>query len=240
MKKFGISVLICLSSLFSAQNKQQIDAFYTAIRENNFPLVKKIVDQGFPIKTTLPDQTAPVLAAIWKKNFHMVEYMVDKGANITANKKLVDGAIEYGSPEITFYLIKKGAYAKNALYTAIFYENFGIAKELYLNHQPQIINYDDPGKLLLLAVKNKDLEFIKKLSLKGKDSPMDYYDYDGYNALLIAVEKNETEIAKYLLSQGADKKSRITFETDNGIVSGKTALQMAKANKNTELMKLLK
>ncbi|OCA80258.1 hypothetical protein BBH99_16120 [Chryseobacterium contaminans] len=240
MKKFGISVLICLSSLLSAQNKQQIDAFYTAIRENNFPLVKKIVDQGFPIKTTLPGETAPVLAAIWKKNFPMVEYLVNKGADITTEKKLVDGAIEYGSPEITFYLIKKGAYAKNALYTAIFHENFGIAKELYLNHQPQTLSYDDPGKLLLLAVKSNDLEFIKKLPLKGKDSPMDYFNYDGYNALLVAVEKNETEIAKYLLSQGADKKSRITFETDNGTVSGKTALQMAKANKNTELMKLLK
>ncbi|MCS4301540.1 ankyrin repeat domain-containing protein [Chryseobacterium sp. BIGb0232] len=240
MKKFGISVILCLSSLLSAQNKQQIDAFYTAIRENNFPLVKKIVDQGFPIKTTLPEQTAPVLAAIWKKNFPMVKYLVEKGANITAEKKLVDGAIEYGSPEITFYLIQKGAYAKNALYTAIFYENFEIAKELYLNHQPQIIDNEDPGKLLLLAVKSKDLEFIKKLPLKKKNSPMDFFDYDGYNALLLAVEKNDTEIAKYLLSQGADKKSRITFETDNGTVSGKTALQMAKANKNAELLKLLK
>ncbi|REC63445.1 hypothetical protein DRF65_04935 [Chryseobacterium pennae] len=240
MKKFGISVILCLSSLLSAQNKQQTDSFYTAIRENNFPLVKKIVDQGFPIKTTLPEQTAPVLAAIWKKNFPMVKYLVEKGANITAEKKLVDGAIEYGSPEITFYLIQKGAYAKNALYTAIFYENFGIAKELYLNHQPQIIDNEDPGKLLLLAVKSKDLEFIKKLPLKKKDSPMDFFDYDGYNALLLAVEKNDTEIAKYLLSQGADKKSRITFETDNGTVSGKTALQMAKANKNAELLKLLK
>lgn len=240
MKKFGISVIICLSSLLSAQNKQQIDAFYTAIRENNFPLVKKIVDQGFPIKTILPGETAPVLAAIWKKNMPMVEYMVDKGADITTNKNLVDAAIEYGNREITFYLIKKGAYAKNALYTAIFYENFAIAKELYLNHQPQILNQEDPGKLLLLAVKNKDLEFIKKLPLKGKNSPLDFFDYDGYNALLLAVEKNDTEIAKYLLSQGADKKSRITFETDNGMVSGKTALQMAKANKNAELMKLLK
>ncbi|WP_347219208.1 ankyrin repeat domain-containing protein [Chryseobacterium sp.] len=240
MKKFGISVIICFSSLLSAQTKQQIDAFYTAIRENNFPLVKKIVEQGFPIKTTLPDQTAPVLAAIWKKNFPMVEYMVEKGANITVNKKLVDGAIEYGSPEITFYLIKKGAYAKNALHTAIFYENFEIAKELYLNHQPQITNYEDIGKFLLLTVKSKDLEFIKKFPLKAKDSPMDYFDYDGYNALLLAVEKNDTEIAKYLLSQGADKKSRITFEIDSGTVSGKTALQMAKANKNTELIKLLK
>lgn len=240
MKKFGISVIICLSSLLSAQNKQQIDAFYTAIRENNFPLVKKIVDQGFPIKTILPGETAPVLAAIWKKNMPMVEYMVDKGADITTNKNLVDAAIEYGSGEITFYLIKKGAYAKNALYTAIFYENFAIAKELYLNYQPQILNQEDPGKLLLLAVKNKDLEFIKKLPLKGKNPPLDFFDYDGYNALLLAVEKNDTEIAKYLLSQGADKKSRITFETDNGMVSGKTALQMAKANKNAELMKLLK
>lgn len=240
MKKFGISVLICLSSLLSAQNKQQIDAFYDAIRENNFPLVKKIIDQGYPIKAMLPGETAPVLAAIWKKNFPMVEYMVNKGANITANKKLVDGAIEYGSAEITFYLIKKGAYAKNALYTAIFYENFGIAKELYMNHQPQITNNEDMGKFLLLAVKSKDLEFIKKLPLKGKNSLMDFFNYDGYNALLLAVEKNETEIAKYLLSQGADKKSRITFETDNGTVSGKTALQMAKANKNAELMKLLK
>ncbi len=50
---------------------------------------------------------------------------------------------------------------------------------------------------------------------------MDFFDYDGYNALLLAVEKNDTEIAKYLLSQGADKKSRITFETDNGMVSEK-------------------
>lgn len=126
------------------------------------------------------------------------------------------------------------------MYTAIFYENFGIAKELYLNHQPQITDQEDPGKLLLLAVKSKDLEFIKKLPLKGKDSPMHFFDYDGYNALLLAVEKNDTEIAKYLLSQGADKKSRINFETDNGTVSGKTALQMAKANKNAELVKLLK
>ncbi|SDJ31907.1 ankyrin repeat domain-containing protein [Chryseobacterium jejuense] len=240
MKKFGISVLICLSSLLSAQTKQQIDAFYNAIRENNFPLVKKMVDQGYPIKAMLPGQTAPVLAAIWKKNFPMVEYMVEKGANITADKKLVDGAIEYGSPEITFYLIKKGAYAENSLYKAIFYENFGIAKELYLNHQPQIINYEDLGNLLLLSVKNKDLEFIKKIPLKGKDSPMDFYNYDGYNALLLAVEKNDTEIAKYLLSQGADKKSRISFEIDSGTVNGKTALQMAKAHKNTELLKLLK
>ncbi|MFP3599764.1 ankyrin repeat domain-containing protein, partial [Chryseobacterium sp. SIMBA_029] len=91
---------------------------------------------------------------------------------------------------------------------AIFYENFEIAKELYVSHQPQKIERGDLGKLLLLSVKNNDLEFIKKIPLKGKDSPMYHFDDDGYNALLYAVEKDYTDIAKYLLSQGADKKSR--------------------------------
>lgn len=240
MKKIGISIILGLSSLLGAQTKQQIDTFYAAIRNNDFPLVKKIIEQGYPIKEAISGETLPVKAAIWKKNFPMVEYMVNKGANLTADKTLIDTAIEYGSPEITYYLLGKKLYAKNALYTAIFYERFDIAKELYLNHQPQEITSEDFGKFLLLCVKNKDLEFIKKLPLKGKNSPLDYYDYDGYNALLYAVEKNQTEVAKYLLSQGADKKSRISFETDSGTVSGKTALQMAKANKNMELQKLLK
>lgn len=240
MKKIGMSVIITLSSMLSAQTKQQVDAFYGAISSNDLSLVKKLTEQGYPIKAVLSDQILPVKAAIWKKNLPMVEYMVNKGANITADKTLIDTAIEYGSPEITHYLLGKGIYAQNALYTAIFYENFEIAKELYANYQPQKIEREDFGKLLLLSVKNNDLEFIKKIALKGKDSPMNYFDDDGYNALLYAVEKNYTDIAKYLLSQGADKKSRITFETDNGIVSGKTALQFAKANKNTELLKLLK
>lgn len=241
MKKIGMSIIICLSSILGAQTKQHVDAFYDAVRDDNFPLVKKMVEQeGYPIKAVIPQQILPVKAAIWKKNLPMVEYMVSKGANLTADTTLVDTAIEYGSPEITLYLLKKGLYAKNALSKAVFYENLDIAKEVYLNYQPQKIDNEYMGRFLLLAAKNNDLEFIKKLPLKGKDSPMDYFDYDGYNALLYAVEKNYTELAKYLLSQGADKKSTISIETDNGIVSGKTAMQLAKANKNTELIKLLK
>lgn len=241
MKKIGMSIIICLSSILGAQTKQQINTFYDAVRDNNFPQVKKMVEQeGYPIKAVIPQQILPVKAAIWKKNLPMVEYMVNKGANITADTTLVDTAIEYGSSEITRYLLKKGLYAKNALSKAVFYENLDIAKEVYLNYQPQKIDNEYMGRFLLLATKSNDLEFIKKLPLKGKDSPMDYFDYDGYNALLYAVEKNYTELAKYLLSQGADKKSTISIETDNGIVSGKTAMQLAKANKNAELIKLLK
>jgi len=83
------------------------------------------------------------------------------------------------------------------------------------------------------AVKQGDLEIVKKLIIEGADidngKSDEYYVYD---ALCVAIDEGNYDIAKYLLSIGSNP-NRIYNE------NGLTPLVVSIMNKNLEMVKLL-
>ena len=58
---------------------------------------------------------------------------------------------------------------------------------------------------LFEAIKNNDIEKVKKLVEYGTDINVEYkYNYESKTALMLALEKGHLEIIKYLVEHGAD------------------------------------
>ena len=80
------------------------------------------------------------------------------------------------------------------------------------------------------AVEAKDLNALEKSLQLGAD--INFQDANGDTALIKATKANNKEIAKYLVENGADAQI-----ANN---AGYTALDIAKANKFTQITKIIK
>ena len=102
------------------------------------------------------------------------------------------------------------------------------------------INYSnfEYGPVIAVAVSKECIDIVKYLVSQGVDPAMTYtngYSYSGksYSLLNAAVRNKTTEIAEYLIEQGAD----INTQTDS--VSGLPLIFVALRAENIELLKLL-
>lgn len=83
------------------------------------------------------------------------------------------------------------------------------------------------------AVKQGDLEIVKKLITEGADIDEGRSDeYYVYDALCVAIDEGKYDIAKYLLSIGSNPNS---IYNENGL----NPLVLSIMNKNVEMVKLL-
>lgn len=116
----------------------------------------------------------------------------------------------------------------NALILAAYHGNRDVA--LFLCEKTDDINYNcGRGTALMAAVMGNDIEIAK--ALLARHANMDITDEDGKTALMYAVFFNKNDIARLLIRSGADKS-----KTDH---EGHSALDIARYNKNTELIILL-
>lgn len=85
---------------------------------------------------------------------------------------------------------------------------------------------------LFEAIKNNDIEKVKKLVEYGTDINVEYkYNYESKTALMLALEKGHLEIIKYLVEHGADINAKNNY--------GATSLIMASMNRYLEVVKYL-
>ncbi len=180
---------------------------------------------------------------IWTAdNVSLVKFMVDAGVIFNGKKEnLVLNACEYKRLEILKYLVEKEiAYKDNGSFNkAGFYQFYDGAKYLLLKGADQNVG-DIRGKLWVFheAVRQSDYDVLNMLELTKYD--LAFNECDGESALIIAIKANNLELVKYLLKKGADKNKPETFDCGDDIYYGKLPVEIARANKFEEIVKLLK
>ena len=187
-------------------------------------LVKELIKQGADVnfREEEGDIDALYYAVESEKNYHLevVKELLNAGA---------DTDIIYGTREEN---------EDNILYPAI--KRCDLEKVKLLTEHGADINYSnfEYGPVIAYAISQECIDIVKYLVSQGVDPAMTYtngYSYSGksYSLLNAAVGNKNTEIAEYLIEQGAD----INTQTDS--VSDLPLIFIALRAENIELLKLL-
>ena len=194
--------------------------------ENGYlKLVKELIKQGADVnfREEEGDIDALYYAVESEKNYHLevVKELLNAGA---------DTDIIYGTKEEN---------KDNILNVAII-GRCNLEKVKLLTEHGADINYSnfEYGPVIAVAVSQGCIDIVKYLVSQGVAPAMTYtngYSYSGksYSLLNAAVGNKTTEIAEYLIEQGAD----INTQTDS--VSGLPLIFVALRSENIELLKLL-
>ncbi|MEI0562625.1 ankyrin repeat domain-containing protein [Brachyspira pulli] len=188
-------------------------------------LVKELIKQGADVnfREEEGDIDALYYAVESEKNYHLevLKELLNAGA---------DTDIIYGTKEENKY---------NILNVAII-GRCNLEKVKLLTEHGADINYSnfEYGPVIAVAVSKECIDIVKYLVSQGVAPAMTYtngYSYSGksYSLLNAAVGNKTTEIAEYLIEQGAD----INTQTDS--VSGLPLIFVALRSENIELLKLL-
>ncbi|MEI0538120.1 ankyrin repeat domain-containing protein [Brachyspira pulli] len=188
-------------------------------------LVKELIKQGADVnfREEEGDIDALYYAVESEKNYHLevLKELLNAGA---------DTDIIYGTKEENKY---------NILNVAII-GRCNLEKVKLLTEHGADINYSnfEYGPVIAVAVSQECIDIVKYLVSQGVNPAMTYtngYSYSGksYSLLNAAVGNKTTEIAEYLIEQGAD----INTQTDS--VSGLPLIFVALRSENIELLKLL-
>ena len=188
-------------------------------------LVKELIKQGADVnfREEEGDIDALYYAVESEKNYHLevVKELLNAGA---------DTGIIYGTKEEN---------KDNILNVAII-GRCNLEKVKLLTEHGADINYSnfEYGPVIAVAISKGSIDIVKYLVSQGVDPAMTYtngYSYSGksYSLLNAAVGNKTTEIAEYLIEQGAD----INTQTDS--VSDLPLIFVALRAENIELLKLL-
>jgi ankyrin repeat protein len=119
-REYGFDNWANLKAQVGALSDDPVEALTAAIKANDAPLVRQVLARYPVLKSTLdeplPDysfDTPAIVAAAQKDNRDMIDALLDAGADINARSKWWAGGfgvLDSSSPELTPYLIKRGAY----------------------------------------------------------------------------------------------------------------------------------
>lgn len=221
---------------------ETVEEFYKAIFDKDAKKVELMLETEYPASFAPKNKIPPLQAVIWTFDYvQLVKLLVEGGADIH-NKDFspVLTASEYGRLEILKYLIEIGCDIKNneAFNKAGFYQFYEGAKLLLKKGANQELG-DVRGKIWVFekAVIKSDYEVLDLLNL-SKDE-LNYSNCNGETALIIAVKQNNLKMVKYLIGKNVDKNKPETFDCGDDISFGKTALELAKEHKFTDIIPLL-
>jgi uncharacterized protein len=243
--RLGVLILlVCLPCFYSwSQSEETVSKFYDAIFSDNETLVIEMLEsKEFPGKSEPAGKIAPLQAAIWQNNFNIAIALIEHGANVNSpSYSSVLVAVEYGACEILAYLVEHEASFREigSFRTAGFYQHYECARFLLeqgANQEPG----DLSGKLWVLreAVLRADYGVLDLLVLSPEE--INAMNCEGESPLILAVRKGDVKMAKYLLKRGADKTLPETFDCGDDISFGLSPLNIAKKNKDTKMVEILK
>jgi ankyrin repeat protein len=194
---------------------------FSLINKGDLDQVKILIENGLDINTrnTCEGKYTLLMTACNKNKIKIVEYLIEKGANVKLKDK--DGntaffrACKYSNANIVKFFITKEMFDINAkdeygytpLNCSIIEKNNKVAKYLvsegiYIN-----IKNKDGRTPLIQACFTDEFELIKFLVEKGAD--INAKDNEGKTALEIAAKRfySNLDIIKYLIKKGADIKN---------------------------------
>ncbi len=192
---------------------------HEAIRRNDFPKVKALIDGGGNVNEFNASGWSPLLLAIKKDtNVEMLRYLISKGADVNARSKtefartpLIDAAGE-ATPDVITVLLEAGAEVNT-----------------------QQLGTGQTPLLAALNRQNPRLDVVAALLKAGAD--VNAQNHLGETPLILACTRyaalgGRLDMVQGLLDQGADVNAKAT--------NGRTALMAASKEGNRDLAELLR
>lgn len=220
-------------------DSKTINEFYDAIDTSDVAKVKEMLTNKFPAKYEPTTKVTPLKFAIWQKDICIVKMLVEGGANINAKESAVEESAGQGELSIMKYLIEKGGIIQKSTFNTAANNHFYEVAKFLLSKGASQDAGEISGKLwmYLEAVRQSDYVVLKQLQLNKEE--FNYNDCEGQTALIIAVNKNNVEMAKYLISKGVNKNKPETFDCGDETSYGQKPIEIARKKKYAELVRLL-
>ncbi|MEI0446167.1 ankyrin repeat domain-containing protein [Brachyspira intermedia] len=244
-------------SLKSFEEKHGERSLIMALQYGDKKMVTQLLSYGANVDQTYVDNDSPLKIASAKGDLELVKEFIKRGANVNfrgeGNIDALHSAVmstNENSLKIMKELLDAGAEV-DVEYgweepVPILLETIGVdeskcdlEKFKMLAEYGADINYDSYGyPLIRYAVNAGRLDIVKYLVSKGIDPAMkyelkEYYPNVNISLLASTLYNSDTEMAKYLIEQGADVNTPIPSE------DGYPLLLQAIDNGNTSLVKLL-
>lgn len=224
---------------------------YYAARNGSYTLVKRLVEAGAEINK--PYTFTPLIAAFndahkfFRKNLEVFEEINGKKVKITDQERIdaIAGKDRYANfPKIVKLLIEKGAdinaitsTGQTALHYAGDHGEYELAKIAFEIAKPEVNRQDYYGLTALHFACRKGHKAVAGLLLDNGADPNAQENY-GFTPLHEAAENGHAEIAKLLIEHQADPSLQLTAAFDP-YSKGFTALDVAKAKRHTDVIKIL-
>lgn len=189
---------------------------YFREESNYLSVAKFLFENGANINASNGSSTA-LHVAIQEDNREIAKFLIDNGIKLEVRdyegKTPLVLAADFGQVEILRHIIKKGANIEsrdNCSWTALIWSAFWgniEAVKLLVENGANIEAKDKQGYTVLMAAVNgsgDDLEVVKYLVQNGVD--IEAKDNEGKTALIEATERNNGEVAEYLIKCGANAK----------------------------------
>ncbi|PCG93086.1 Hypothetical protein PENO1_085300 [Penicillium occitanis (nom. inval.)] len=238
-------LLLMKGSDFFAETDGGLNSFFLATSRGNVEVAQIILQEGGAtlLESRNKKGETPLLAVTRNGAVNTITFLIERGANMTARNRDYDTAIHIASRSGHFDVVQmiydaigtnmlelEGHRLQTPLLAAAANSKFEIIKFL-LRKGASIMARDlFDNTVLHHASMSKSIDLVERL-LKYEPSLLDEQNTRGKSALLIAAEKGDFDIVKFLLGEGADIMTRDR--------SRRTALHVATMNKSIEIVKLL-
>lgn len=237
MKKIILFLTIALV-LFSKEIIYDSEAIDQLIFDGKNKEIIKLIETKYSIDTQDSLGYSFLMKAVLNLNFDLVNYLIDKGANL--NIKNVKGisalaiAIQIGDVDLVDMLLKKGAIPENNSDLLIWaigndYHAYNMVKFL-LDRGVDVNSIESfPIKPLIHSITAQKTDITELLMEKGAN--IDGLSITGKDALMLLIQSNDTDLAKKIIAKGIDTSIR-DFDGNN-------YLHYAVKFENIELIELL-
>ena len=190
-----------------------MDIFYQNILKGNIKEVKKFLRYGFDINTVFDlHKETPLMLAVNERDYYLVEFLLEKGANLNARDWDGQTALHKsswlnGDLDILELLIEYGAnvdaidkHRRTPLMIAAGVNRTDIVKFL-IGHGANVNARNDNGStaLIIAATHDGNLKTVKYL-VNWANADITIHDNDGETALMIATQKELDDIAKFMMN----------------------------------------
>jgi ankyrin repeat protein len=221
-RKISIVLLtvLCCVNVFSACASCE-ETFIKAVKQGDGQEVSKLIGNGVNLNC-VDNSTGltPLMIAASNGSKQVVETLIFNGAQ--PNLKVMEDKIGPGYYE-----------GLTAIAFAVLGKHEDIALYL-LNHGARFEFEDTDGATVLMGAARLNMRKLT-LALLEKGIDVNKQAKNGYTALTIAVQFGNAEIVKLLMKHGANSHIRILDGKDKGL----TPIDLAKALKNEEILRLL-
>ena len=178
-----------------------------------------LLDHGADINGQSKQYTAPLTQAITKQRLEILEYFLERGADVQEYHPITGLPLSYASAfentDIVKKLLEKADINANdnkngtALHMAAFWGKEDSIDALLAAGADETIVYWLRGPVFMAACYTQDLDFVKKLGEKLKSRQGT--NMIGHNALHVAIMKKNWGIAWHLLKNGFSMASTDKF-----------------------------
>ena len=199
-------------------DKAYINLLHYAVIKNDIEKAKCAIEKGAKVDAKNPNGMTPLYIAALRKNYNVLELLIQKGANV--NEMCPDlsplfMAASDGDEKLAKILIDNNADINIKTVTRGFTPLFWAAVSNHKNVVDLLVkngadlNAKDNGRqettLHEMAHLGK-LEIAKILLDNGAN--VDEEDIEGFTALHVAAESNKTDVAELLIEKGADVNAK--------------------------------